>query len=252
MVIIKLGVFFFFIRLIVYLFFSIFSICQTILMISALGSIIVGSFGSLYQHGIKRILSYTSISQVGFALIGIACGTPAGITSTILFFCAYIVASMGVFIILINAEGYYGGNSLVFISDLTNFNKYNKIESLVLTILILSMAGIPPLAGFYGKLTIFLATIGAHLYIFTIIILILSTINAYIYIRIIKILWSDHIVLVNTDNVIIYDIFVMFLSNFLKTKHTDIIIYEKIIKYSLRVLLLYITTMQIFLVTHLS
>jgi NADH-quinone oxidoreductase subunit N len=122
MVIVKTGLFFFFIRFLIYLFYNIFFMCQTILLISALGSIIVGSFGSLYQQGIKRLLSYTSVSQVGFALLGISCGTPAGITSSILFFIAYIVASMGVFIILINIEGYYSGVNIIYISDLTNFS----------------------------------------------------------------------------------------------------------------------------------
>jgi NADH-quinone oxidoreductase subunit N len=188
MVIVKIGLFFFFIRFIIYLFYNIFFICQTILLVSALGSIIVGSFGSLYQQGIKRLLSYTSISQVGFALLGISCGTPAGIISSILFFIAYIVASMGVFIILINIEGYYSGTNVIYISDLTNFINWNRPEAIILTIFILSMAGIPPLAGFFGKLSIFLATIGSHMYTFTLIAILLSTVNAYIYIRIIKIL----------------------------------------------------------------
>lgn len=250
MVIVKLALFFFFLRFVVYLFYNIFFICQTILLISALGSIMVGSFGSLYQQGIKRLLSYTSISQVGFALLGLACGTPAGIISSILFFIAYIVASMGIFIILVNIEGYYNGGNIIYISDLTNFSNWNKPEALVLTIFILSMAGIPPLAGFFGKLSIFLATIGAHMYIFTLIAIVLSTVNAYIYIRIVKILWSDHIIF-GTENSKLYDYFFMFnTSDSIKSK--VIFIYESMIKYILRVLLLHITTMHIFFTWHLS
>jgi NADH-quinone oxidoreductase subunit N len=122
MVIVKMALFFFFLRFLIYLFYNIFFICQTILLVSSLGSIILGSFGSLYQQGIKRLLSYTSISQVGFALLGLACGTPAGIISSILFFIAYIVASLGVFIILINIESYCKDGNIIYISELTNFS----------------------------------------------------------------------------------------------------------------------------------
>jgi NADH-quinone oxidoreductase subunit N len=188
MVVVKMGLFFFFIRFLIYLFYNVFFICQTILLISALGSIIIGSLGSLYQQGIKRLLAYTSISQVGFAFLGLSCGTPAGIMSSILFFIAYIVASMGVFIILINTEGFYSGSPAIYLSDLTGFNTFQRTEAVILTIFILSMAGIPPLAGFFGKLTIFLATIGAHMYTFTLVAIILSTVNAYTYMRFIKVL----------------------------------------------------------------
>jgi NADH:ubiquinone oxidoreductase subunit 2 (subunit N) len=250
MVIVKMALFFFFLRFLIYLFYNIFFICQTILLISALGSIIVGSFGSLYQQSIKRLLSYTSISQVGFALLGLACGTSAGIISSILFFIVYIVASMGIFIILINIEGYYNGCNIIYISDLTNFSKCNRWAALLLTSFILSMAGIPPLAGFFGKLAIFLATIGAHMYIFTLIAIFLSTINAYVYIRIIKILWSDHIIF-GTENNMLYDHFFMFSSSRL-IKSKIILIYELVIKSILRLLFLHITTMIFFLEWYLS
>jgi NADH-quinone oxidoreductase subunit N len=250
MVIVKMALFFFFLRFLIYLFYNIFFICQTILLVSSLGSIILGSFGSLYQQGIKRLLSYTSISQVGFALLGLACGTPAGIISSILFFIAYIVASLGVFIILINIESYCKDGNIIYISELTNFSNWNRSGALVLTIFILSMAGIPPLAGFFGKLSIFLATIGAHMYIFTLIAIFLSTVNAYTYIRIIKILWSDHIIF-GTENFKLYDYFFMFTISE-STKSKTILIYKSMVKYILRLLLLHITTMYFFFTWHLS
>jgi NADH-quinone oxidoreductase subunit N len=251
MVVVKMGLFFFFIRFLIYLFYNVFFICQTILLISALGSIIVGSFGSLYQQGIKRLLSYTSISQVGFALLGISCGNPAGIISSILFFIAYIVASMGVFIILINVEGYYSGSNVIYLSDLTNFSNWNRSEALILTIFILSMAGIPPLAGFFGKLSIFLATIGAQMYTFTLLAITLSTVNAYVYIRIVKVLWSDHLIL-GLENFKLYDYFFMFLTNYTPLRSKVMALYELVIKYILRLLLLHVITMHLFFTWHLS
>jgi NADH-quinone oxidoreductase subunit N len=244
MIVVKMGLFFFFIRFLIYLFYNVFFICQTILLISALGSIIVGSFGSLYQQGIKRLLSYTSVSQVGFTVLGISCGNPAGIISSIFFFIAYITASMGVFIILINIEGYLSGSNITYLSELTNFSNLNRSEALVLTIFILSMAGIPPLAGFFGKLSIFLATIGAQMYTFTLLAITISTINAYVYIRIIKVLWSDNLI-VGIENFKLYDYFLMFLTNY--TPLRSMLLYEWLIKRILKVLLLYITTMYSFL-----
>jgi NADH:ubiquinone oxidoreductase subunit 2 (subunit N) len=251
MVVVKMGLFFFFIRFLIYLFYNVFFICQTILLISAIGSIIIGSFGSLYQQGIKRLLSYTSISQVGFAFLGLSCGTPAGITSSILFFIAYIVASMGIFIILINVESFLRGTNVMYLSDLTNFSNRNRSEAILLTIFLLSMAGIPPLAGFYGKLSIFLAIIGSQLYTFTLLAIILSTVNAYIYVRIIKVLWSDSINL-GLENFKLYDYFLMFprSSKIPKSKVMDL--YELIIKYMLRLLLFYIITVHTFITAHLE
>lgn len=191
MTVVKMTFYFFFVRFIIYIFYNVFFICQNILLISVFGSLIVGTFGSLYQSSIKRLLSYTSVSQVGFALMGLACGTIEGISSSIFFFSVYIIGSIGIFIILLNTSNNNG--NLRYISDFTNFNRINKITSLILTILILSMAGIPPLAGFFGKLVIFLAAMGSHLYLFTLVAIVLSTINAFVYFRMIKTLWSDHV-----------------------------------------------------------
>jgi NADH:ubiquinone oxidoreductase subunit 2 (subunit N) len=113
------------------------------------------------------------------------------------------------------------------------------------------MAGIPPLAGFFGKLSIFLAILGSHMYTLTLISIFLSTINAYVYIRILKILWSDRLIL-GLENSKLYDHFFMFLTNYIPLKSKVLVSYELVIKLMLKGLLLYIITMHIFFTCHLS
>jgi NADH:ubiquinone oxidoreductase subunit 2 (subunit N) len=192
-------------------------------MVSAIGSAIIGCFGSLYQQGIKRLLAYTSISQVGFSFLGLICASLEGISASLLFFIVYIIVSVGIFAILINVEAYYKGGSLVYLSDLTNFSKYNISVALIFTIFLFSMAGIPPLGGFVSKLVIFASATGSYFYTFTIGIITISTVNVYVYVRMVKAMWSD-ILLVSKESgkeslarsrkkVLLYDIFIMSLPN---------------------------------------
>jgi NADH-quinone oxidoreductase subunit N len=213
MTVVKASLFFFFIRFINYFFYYIPSLYQDILIISALGSLIIGCFGSLYQHGIKRLFAYGSISQVGFSLIGILCNSVSGIISSLMFFTIYIIASMGIFAILLNTEAFFSGRNMVSLSDLSNFSKYNMLAAVYMSLFLLSMAGIPPLAGFFGKLFIFISTISANYYGLTVGVIILSTINVFVYVRIVKILWSDIVILIDNKSkeskTLLYDIFIM-------------------------------------------
>jgi NADH-quinone oxidoreductase subunit N len=186
MTVVKVSLYFFFVRFLIFFFYFISALYQDILIISALGSLIVGCFGSLYQHGIKRIFAYGSISQVGFSLMGLACNSLSGIIGSLIFFTIYIIVSLGVFTVLINTEAFYSGRGLSFLSDLSNFSKYNIMVSTFLSFFLLSMAGIPPLAGFFGKLFIFISTIGANYYVLTLLVIFLSTINVFVYTRMIK------------------------------------------------------------------
>jgi NADH-quinone oxidoreductase subunit N len=209
MTVVKLSLFFIFTRFLVYFFFYTPFLYQNILLISAVGSLLVGSIGSLYQRGLKRLLAYASISQVGFALFGLWCHSIEGIVSSLVFFTLYIIVSLAIFTILINVESFYKGDNLVYISDLSNFSKYNVLASIFLSIFLLSMAGIPPLSGFFSKVFIFISTTGLFYYSFTISIIFLSTINAFVYFKLIKILWSDILSFSENKEVLLYDIFIM-------------------------------------------
>jgi len=213
-----MALYFFFVRFVIYFFYDIFFIYQDILMVSAIGSVLVGCFGSLYQSGIKRLLAYTSISQVGFSFLGLISASLEGISASLLFFIVYIIVSVGIFSIVINAESYYKGGNLVNLSDLTNFSKYNSSVAIMFTIFIFSMAGIPPLGGFVSKLVIFASAAGSYFYTFTIGLIIISTINVYVYVRMIKTMWSD-VLVISCDSAnegalveskfLLYDVFIM-------------------------------------------
>lgn len=192
--VVKLGIFFFFVRFLIFFFYpNLYFLYTTTLLISSLGSIFIGCFGSLYQQSIKRLFSYASITQVGFSFLGLCCVSFEGIISSLFFFIIYIFTSMGIFAILINSECFFKVGTLVSIVDFAKI-KTNVTITIVLTIFLLSMAGIPPLAGFFTKLFIFISVLNAG-YIFLFIwVIIISVINSYIYLRIIKILWSDFFV----------------------------------------------------------
>lgn len=193
MLVIKISIFFFFVRLLFYVFNGFLLYTKGILLISSMGSLLIGSIGSIFQEKLKRLFIYTSISQVGFCFLGLLVGTPEGIKCSFLFLFIYIIASLGVFVIILNTTGYISGKPLIYVSDLVNFGTYNTFYALFLSIFFLSMAGIPPLAGFFTKYLIFKLLIESSLYWLTIFTIIISVINGFIYIRLIKCLLFDNL-----------------------------------------------------------
>jgi len=249
MTVVKMALYFFFVRFVIYFFYDIFYIYQDILMASAIGSAIVGCFGSLYQQGIKRLLAYTSISQVGFSFLGLICASLEGISASLLFFIVYIVVSVGIFAILINVESYYKGGSLVYLSDLTNFSKYNISVALIFTIFLFSMAGIPPLGGFVSKLVIFASATGSYFYTFTIGLITISTINVYVYVRMVKAMWSDILLISNEKELLSYDIFIMSLpTNWEANKGESFLFscYQKLISFILLSIAFFVISFLLF------
>ena len=117
-------------------------------MFSGIGSLIIGCLGSLTQNKLKKLFIYSSISQVGFCFFGLLIGTPEAIQKTFLFFIFYIITSLGILIILLNTESYIQGTNIKYVTDLSNFGEHNQFEALLLSFMLFSLAGIPPLAGF--------------------------------------------------------------------------------------------------------
>lgn len=134
---------------------------QQIVAIIAALSMLIGAFGALLQNSIKRILAYSSISNVGFALIGVAAGAEKGAASVLVYMTLYVVATLGMFggILVLRREG----KAVDQISDLNGLVKSKPGIALGLMVLIFSVAGIPPAAGFWGKLQVFTAGISADL-----------------------------------------------------------------------------------------
>ena len=152
-------------------------------------SMIVGALGALTQTNIKRLLAYSSIGHVGYMLVGLTSGTIAGIAGVVIYFTLYIPASIGAFacILMMQREGHYLEN----INDLSGFSRVRPKIAFCLAVFMFSMAGIPPLAGFFGKMYVFLAAIHSGLLVLAVVGVLTSVIACFYYLKIVKIMYFD-------------------------------------------------------------
>ena len=159
---------------------------QVIILISVL-SMLLGSIAAIGQDNIKRLMAYSSIGHIGFVLIGIASGTDKGLSAVLIYMVLYVIMNIGVFVFILNMER--NGVAVTSINSLNMYNEVSKGQTLFLTILLFSLAGIPPLAGFFGKFFIFNAAINAGLSWLAIIGGISSVIAAFYYLRIVYLMY---------------------------------------------------------------
>ncbi len=174
-------------RILYYSFFSFFEDFQSLLILSGTLSVLIGSFMALRQKRLKRLLIYSSISHVGFLLLGCATGTILGLTSVIYYIIFYLITSVlvwGVLALLTN-------NTALYITDLAVLARTNPVLGFTLAVGLFSLAGIPPLVGFSMKFFIFSAAINAHLYMASAIIIVLSVLGAFYYLRVIKVAYFE-------------------------------------------------------------
>lgn len=162
---------------------------QQILVFISIASMALGAFAAIGQTNIKRLMAYSSIGHMGFALVGLAAGTQAGVNGVILYMLVYMVMTLGTFACILAMRRKDG--MVEEIKDLAGLAKSNPVLGLFLTIMMFSLAGIPPLGGFFAKYFVFLAAIEAELYPLAIIGVLASVVGAFYYIRIIKIMWFD-------------------------------------------------------------
>ena len=162
---------------------------QQILVFMAIASMALGSFAAIGQSNIKRLMAYSSIGHMGFALVGLAAGTQAGVNGVIMYMLIYMVMTLGTFACIMSMRRKDG--MVEDIKDLAGLAKTNPGIGTLMTILMFSLAGIPPLAGFFAKYFVFLAAIEAELYALAIIGVLASVVGAFYYLRIIKIMWFD-------------------------------------------------------------
>ena len=162
---------------------------QMIIIFLSLSSMILGAVAAIGQNNIKRLMAYSSISHMGFALAGLAVGSVEGIQSSISYICIYITMNLGIFgcIFMMKRKNIYYEN----ISDLSGLSKKHPLLSFGLLIFLFSLAGIPPLAGFFAKFYIFMAVIKFKMYFLAIIGLLSTVVSAFYYLRIIKIIYFD-------------------------------------------------------------
>ena len=162
---------------------------QTIIIFLSIASMILGAVAAIGQNNIKRLMAYSTIGHMGYALAGLATGTNQGIQSTIIYLTIYLVMNLGAFgcIFMMKRENVFYEN----IDDLSGLSKNHPILAISFLIILFSLAGIPPLAGFFAKFYIFMAVIEAKMYAFAIIGLITTVISTFYYLRIIKVIYFD-------------------------------------------------------------
>jgi len=164
---------------------------QTIVIFISVASMILGAIAAIGQNNIKRLLAYSSIGHMGYALAGIATGNISGYSSSIIYICIYVVMNIGAFscIYMMKKNGKYSEN----INDLSGISKTNPLLAISFLIILFSLAGIPPLGGFFAKFYVFLAVIENEMYWLAVIGLLTTVISAFYYLRVIKIIYFDEL-----------------------------------------------------------
>ena len=163
---------------------------QQIVIFAALASIVVGALGAIGQQNIKRLLAYSSINNVGFMLIGLAAATPQGASAMLVYLAIYVAMSVGGFVAVLMLKD-ADGAPVENISDLAGLSRHRKVLSLCLAMVMFSLAGIPPLFGFWGKFVVFQAAVQAGMVPLAAVGIAASVIGAFYYIKIVKILYFD-------------------------------------------------------------
>jgi NADH-quinone oxidoreductase subunit N len=162
---------------------------QQIVAFISIASMVLGAFAAIGQRNIKRLMAYSSIGHMGYALVGLAANSEAGVRGVAIYMLIYMVMTLGTFAVILAMRR--NNANVEEISELSGLSATNPVMATMLTILMFSLAGIPPLAGFWGKWYVFLAAIDADLYALAVIGVLASVVGAYYYLRIIKIMWFD-------------------------------------------------------------
>lgn len=163
---------------------------QQIVIFLALASIIVGAVGAIGQKNIKRLLAYSSINNVGFMLIGLAAGTQAGVEAILTYLLVYLVTTIGAFLIVLQLRD-AAGNQIESIPALAGLSQRRPGLAAAMAVFLFSLAGIPPLFGFWPKYLVFEAAVNANLVPLAVAGIVASVIGAFYYIAIIKTMYFD-------------------------------------------------------------
>ena len=162
---------------------------QQIVVFVAIASMLLGSFAAIGQTNIKRLLAYSSIGHMGFALVGLAAGTAEGVQGVIVYMSIYVAMTLGAFAVVLSMRR--DGKLVENIGDLAGLARTHPGMAFFLAALMFSLAGIPPLAGFFAKFYVFLAAIKAGLYLLAVVGVVASVIGAYYYLAIVKLMYFD-------------------------------------------------------------
>ena len=161
-----------------------------IIIFLSLASMFLGSIAAISQNNIKRLLAYSSIGHIGYILIGLAASNLEGIKGLVIYIIIYVLMNIAAFTIILSLK--FNNKFIEKISDFAGLSKHYPLISLSIAILMLSMAGIPPFAGFFGKFYIFISALKSELYYLAILGVVSSVISAFYYLKIIKIIYFDN------------------------------------------------------------
>ena len=162
---------------------------RQIIVFVSIASMALGAFAAIGQTNIKRLLAYSSIANMGFVLVGLAAGNAAGVQGVLTYMAVYLATTLGAFacVLLMRREG----RAVEEIGQLAGLSRTNPWMAFALSMMMFSLAGIPPLAGFWAKFYVFLAAIDAKLYTLAVIGVVTSVVGAYYYLRLVKIIYFD-------------------------------------------------------------
>jgi NADH-quinone oxidoreductase subunit N len=162
---------------------------QQIIVFVAIASMALGSFAAIGQRNIKRLMAYSSIGHMGFALVGLAAGTAEGAQGVLVYIAIYVSMTLGSFAMILTMKR--SGQHVENISDLAGLSRTNPLLAFVFAMLLFSLAGIPPLAGFFAKFYVFVAAIKAGLFTLAVIGVVTSVVGAFYYLTVIKVMYFD-------------------------------------------------------------
>ena len=162
---------------------------QQILTFVSIASMVLGAFAAIGQRNIKRLLAYSSIGHMGYALVGLDADTAQGVQGVLIYMSIYVSMTLGAFAVILSMRR--DGKLVENIGDLAGLSRTHPTTAFLLAMLLFSLAGIPPLAGFFAKFYVFLAAINAGLYALAVIGVLTSVVGAYYYLAIVKIMYFD-------------------------------------------------------------
>jgi NADH-quinone oxidoreductase subunit N len=162
---------------------------QQIVVFLAIASMVLGAFAAIGQRNIKRLMAYSSIGHIGYALVGLAAGTAEGVAGVLVYMAIYVAMTLGTFACILAMRR--NGEAIEEIDELAGLAHTQPLVAFLLGALLFSLAGIPPLAGFFAKFYVFLAAIQAKLFALAVIGVLASVVAAYYYLRIVKLMYMD-------------------------------------------------------------
>jgi len=162
---------------------------QQIIVFVSIASMALGAFAAIGQRNIKRLMAYSSIGHMGYALVGLAAGTAEGVQGVLVYMSIYVAMTLGTFAVILFMRR--DGELVETIADLAGMSRTHPTAAFFLAVLLFSLAGIPPLAGFFAKFYVFLAAIKAGLYPLAVIGVLTSVVGAYYYLAIVKTMYFD-------------------------------------------------------------